>query len=237
MSVYIPPCCTQLSHAWLLPEPLASACMVSCRFEPSLWQAEQFELAGVPPARGRAKRQSEFLAGRICAREALAVVRGQRSVPTVGEDGAPCWPSGLCGSISHGKGFALAAVAEQSHVQSLGLDIEALLAVERAERLAGEIHTPAELEPWQALAAERRAWLTTLTFSAKESVFKALYPLVQRRFYFQDAELLDWQADGHLRLRLLIDLHPDWPAGTIVSGQYAEFDGRLLTLLTVPAKH
>ena len=43
----------------------------------------------------------------------------------------------------------------------------------------------------------------SLTFSAKESLFKALYPLVLRHFYFQDAEVLDVDDSGRLRLRLL----------------------------------
>ena len=73
----------------------------------------------------------------------------------------------------------------------------------------------------------------TLTFSLKESLFKALYPLVGRRFYFEDAELLAWDAEGRARLRLLCDLSAEWHHGRELEAQYALFDGRLLSLVAV----
>src|SRR5690606_26441508 len=122
-----------------------------------------------------------FLAGRLCAREALQQLNAERSVPAVGTDGAPQWPAGVVGSISHGGGRALAVVGSTQRYAGLGLDIERWLPAARAERLHGEILTPAELQRGEA----DLAWLTTLTFSLKESLFKALYPLVRQRFYFQ----------------------------------------------------
>lgn len=232
---YLPPCCTPPSHTWLLPQPLPGVHLAACTFDPLRWQAEHFEHAGLPAARGLAKRQSEFLAGRIVAREALAALCGRRSYPTVGSDGAPEWPAGVVGSITHGQGHALAVVAARQQLRGVGLDIEALLAPARATRLAEQIHTPAELQRLQALHDDAQAWLTTLTFSLKESLFKALYPLVQRRFYFQDAQLLEWHRCGHACLRLEIDLHPDWPAGSLLHGQFTEFDGRLLSLVAIDA--
>ena len=37
------------------------------------------------------------------------------------------------------------------------------------------------------------------------------------------------------RLRLLIDLHPDWRTGAELEGQFARFDDRLLSLVAVAA--
>src|SRR5690606_3948746 len=107
---YFPPCCSLPSHDWLLPRALPQAHLSSSQFDPQRWTAEDFTLSGIPPARGLAKRQSEFLAGRLCAREALACLTQQRSIPAVGEDGAPQWPAGVVGSITHGAGLALAVV-------------------------------------------------------------------------------------------------------------------------------
>ncbi len=179
------------------------------------------------------KRQSEFLAGRICARAGLQQLTNQALVPALGEDRAPLWPVGLSGSITHSNGWAAAIVANQQHWRSLGLDCEVLLSAERASRLAGEILTAAELQRLAALPEAQHAWLVSLTFSAKESLFKALYPLVQKRFYFHDAELLSWDDQGQLRLRLLIDLHQDWPSGTVLDGQYARLEQRVLSLVAV----
>jgi len=232
---YIPPCCSAPSHAWLLPTRLDGACMVSSQFDPALWHEEQFALAGIAPARGVAKRQSEFLAGRICAREALVQLRGEPGVPAVGEDGAPQWPGGVVGSITHGQGRALAVVAPAQRIQGLGLDIETLLPPARAERLQGEILSADELRRLDGLDEIERAQAITLTFSIKESLFKALYPLVGRRFYFHDAELLEHDASGNARLRLLIDLSTDWRSGALLDGQFACFDERLLSLVAIPA--
>ena len=209
--------------------------MVSSDFDPARWHEEQFALAGIPPARGVAKRQSEFLAGRICAREALARLGGAVVVPAVGADGAPQWPAGVVGSITHGQGRALAVVAGAQHFRGLGLDIETLLPSARAERLIGEILTPGEIDALAGLDEPARAEVITLSFSIKESLFKALFPLVGRRFYFHDAELIERDAGGQARLRLLSDLSPDWRAGALLEGQFARLDDRLLSLVAIAA--
>ncbi|MNG26230.1 hypothetical protein D3C84_1111950 [compost metagenome] len=73
----------------------------------------------------------------------------------------------------------------------------------------------------------------TLTFSLKESLFKALYPIVQQRFYFEHAEVLAWSADGHARLRLLTDLSAQWHKGKEIEGQFSLQDDQLLSLVSV----
>jgi len=230
----LPACCTPLDEHWPLPQPLPGMQLISTRFDPARLTAEDFALCAIPSAKGLAKRQAEFLAGRLCAREALQRLTGSGSVPAVGADRAPQWPAGVVGSITHGGGWAAAVVARREDWRGLGLDMEQLLPPARAERLAGEILSPAELRRLPALDAESRARLVTLTFSLKESLFKALYPLVLRRFYFQDAELLEWREDGSARLRLLSALSADWPGGVELDGQFALFDGRLLSLVSVP---
>ncbi|UTW08552.1 4'-phosphopantetheinyl transferase family protein [Pseudomonas benzenivorans] len=232
---YLPSCCTPLSDHWPLPQTLSGVQLISTRFDPERLDADDFSRCGIAPVRGVAKRQSEYLAGRLCAREALRRLTGEGLVPAVREDRAPQWPAGLVGSISHGNGWAGALVARGEAWRGLGLDIEQVLSSVRAERLAAEILTPGELQQLQALPAEQRAWRVSLTFSLKESLFKALYPLVLRRFYFHDAELLGSQDDGRARLCLLIDLGADWPAGSELQGQFAECDGQLLSLVSIPA--
>ncbi len=73
----------------------------------------------------------------------------------------------------------------------------------------------------------------TLTFSIKEALFKALYPIVHKRFYFEDAQLLEWSADGRARLKLLIDLSSEWHAGKELDGQFSVQDDHLLSLVAV----
>lgn len=232
----LPRCCSPLADHWPFTRPLAGAQLISTHFDPTRLDEGDYLAAGVPPVRGVAKRQAEHLAGRLCAREALYRVTGVASVPAVGEDRAPQWPAQVCGSITHGQGWAAAIVAPTRDWRGLGLDVERLLSSERAERLMGEILTADEQVRIADLSPEQRAWRISLTFSLKESLFKALYPLVLTRFYFQDAELLDLDTEqGSARLRLLVDLSEEWQAEAELAGMYAELDNQVLSLVAIKA--
>ncbi|NIF19919.1 4'-phosphopantetheinyl transferase superfamily protein [Pantoea sp. Cy-639] len=230
----LPLCCAPLQHHWPLPRPLPGAVLVSCAFDPARLAADDFQRAGIAQTpnlqRSVAKRQAEYLAGRVCARAALQRLDGRDYVPASHEDRSPIWPVGIHGSITHGQGWAAAVVAVDGACRGLGLDQESLLDEERAERLAGEILTAAELE---RLDRSQQALAVTLTFSLKESLFKTLYPLTHQRFYFEHAELLTWSADGHARLRLLTDLSAEWRHGVELDGQFCVQDGHLLSLISV----
>jgi enterobactin synthetase component D len=115
------------------------------------------------------------------------------------------------------------------------MDLENLLNAERAERLAGEILTPPEMQRMTAGHRDQLALLVTLTFSVKESLFKALYPIVQQRFYFEHAEVLEWSESGEVRLRLLTDLSGEWRNGTELEAQFGVKDGQLLSLVSIKA--
>lgn len=218
-----------------MPQALPGARMVSTAFDVTRLHPDDFQRCGIAPVKGVNKRQVEHLAGRVCARDALRALTGVAQIPAVGDDRAPQWPLGITGSITHGDGWAGAVVAQSSAWRGLGLDVERRLADQRAERLAEQILTPAELSRLDALPAAQRAARIGLTFSLKESLFKALYPLVLRPFYFHDAELIGAEPSGHAGLRLLIDLHADWLAGSQLQGQFVEFDGYLLSLVSIPA--
>lgn len=232
---YHPACCSPLQQHWPWPQPLAGCHLLSCEFNPAQLQADHFARCLIEPVKGVAKRQTEFLAGRLCARAALHQLTGTPRVPAVGADRAPCWPTGVAGSISHGDGWAAALVGPQQHWRGLGLDIERLMSAARAERLQASILTPAELQRLAQYPQEQRAWLVSLTFSLKESLFKALYPVVQQHFYFEDAELLSHTADGTAQLQLLRGLGRDWPAGSRLDGQFVQLGERLLSLVSIPA--
>lgn len=231
---YLPACCTPLRAHWPLPIALEGVQLISARFDSSQFHSADFQRCNIEPVNGVAKRQAEYLAGRLCAREAMQRLTGKARAPATGADRAPQWPEGVRGSITHGAGWAGAIVGLASQWRGLGLDVEKLIPQARAERLAGEILTPAELFRLEDLPLQERAQRISLTFSVKESLFKALYPMVLRHFYFHDAELLEVESNGRLRLRLLLDLHPDWPTGSLLQGQFAEFDGYLLSLVSIP---
>ncbi|KAA2227758.1 4'-phosphopantetheinyl transferase family protein [Pseudomonas brenneri] len=235
----IPACCTPLDDHWPLPDALPGTVFLSTRFEPKLLEASDFQRCAVPPPasiqRSVAKRQAEFLAGRLCARSALQRLEGLDFIPAIGEDRAPVWPGHISGSITHSTGHAAAIVGHKAQWRGLGMDLENLLSLERAERLAGEILTPDEMQRMAAGPREQIAQWVTLTFSAKESLFKALYPIVRKRFYFEHAEVVEWSDSGFLRLRLLTDLSSEWCYGKELEGQFAVNEGQLLSLVAVGA--
>ena len=235
----LPACCTPLDAHWPLPDVLPGTVLIGTHFNPLNLRADDFQrsLVEVPASiqRSVAKRQAEFLAGRVCARAALQQLEGSSVIPPIGDDRAPIWPPHISGSITHSTGRAAAIVAHKRDWRGLGMDLENLLDAERAERLAGEILNPPEL---QRMAAGRRddlALCVTLTFSVKESLFKALYPIVQQRFYFEHAEVLEWNRQGRVRLRLLTDLSSEWRHGTELEAQFSVADGQVLSLVSIKA--
>ncbi|PWB32880.1 4'-phosphopantetheinyl transferase [Pseudomonas sp. SDI] len=229
----LPLCCAPLQHHWPLPRPIPGAVLVSCPFDPAALAADDFQRAAIPQTaslqRSVAKRKAEYLAGRVCARAALQRLDGRDYIPGTRDDRAPIWPAGISGSITHGTGWAAAVVAHSHDCQGIGIDQESLLSHERAERLAGEILTTAEL---QRLDPAQLGFGVSLTFSLKESLFKALYPIVQQRFYFEHAEIVEWSSDGFARLRLLTELSAEWHHGRELEGQFVLNGDQLLSLVS-----
>jgi enterobactin synthetase component D len=150
------------------------------------------------------KRQADFLAGRIAANRALrASGLSLDATIKILKHRAPHWPTGVSGSISHSSTIATAVVGNVEVVKSLGIDIEDNLAEEVCTQVAEQIHDAAEAKILTALGfTSRRA--TTVIFSAKEAIFKALYKYVNEYFGFECARVVS--ADIHNQvLRVEID--------------------------------
>jgi len=131
-------------------------------------------------ARAVAKRRREVAFGRACAREAL----GEHVPIPAGPGGVPRWPHGITGSITHTDDHAAALIAERGPITSLGIDLESLAHAARTEDLISTVTTAAEraaFDPSLPLAA--------LVFSAKEAVYKCLYPTAGTFLDFHDVEL------------------------------------------------
>lgn len=182
------------------------------------------------------KRQVEFVAGRACARQALARLTGetQAVIPTQ-DDRAPQWPAGFVGSITHTTGYAAALVAPSAAYYGLGIDCEHLLSPEQLA-LQRHICTAQELETLQASQSGWRAEeILTLIFSAKESLYKCFYPRVQTYFGFHAARLLTFDATrGTFAIRLEQDVHAALRAHSCWSGVFSRAASLLMTALVVP---
>ena len=126
------------------------------------------------------RRRREFAAGRWCARTALA--RLHVSDPHVGRGpvGAPIWPAGIVGSITHCAGYCGAAVASSYDVAALGIDAEVIQAI---DDIAPRVCSPEEMAALPRLAGVDAS---LVVFSAKEATFKAWFPLTTRALSFHD---------------------------------------------------
>jgi 4'-phosphopantetheinyl transferase EntD len=140
------------------------------------------EAAGI--ARAVPERASEFTAGRLCARRALAEFGIAGFALEMGLDRAPVWPGSMVGSITHTRGFCAAVVGERGRFSSLGLDVEAAGGVKR--ELWERICLPAELAWLESLPVRARGAAATLVFSAKEAFYKCQYPVTRERLRFAD---------------------------------------------------
>lgn len=167
------------------------------------------------------KRRREFTTARVCARRALAALGYPPAPILAGPKREPLWPAGVVGSITHCAGYRAAAVARREQVPTIGIDAEPHGAL------------PAGVLDQVALPDERASLAVLLTrhpethwdrllFSAKESVYKAWFPLAGRWLGFDDAAITFDPAAGTFAVRLLVT-GPDLPAGRLVG-----FDGRWL---------
>ncbi|MBY7995422.1 4'-phosphopantetheinyl transferase superfamily protein [Vibrio fluvialis] len=154
--------------------------------------------------RAVAKRQAEFIAGRVAACDALQAVGATPQMLAVGKHRAPQWPQSVVGSISHNENLAL-AVAQRvdSDALLLGVDVESRIDDRSLPAIQSTIATAQEAVILAGVSFNVAQCVTTL-FSAKESLFKALYPRVGQYLEFHDSRLLTWdEANGRLTLQLV----------------------------------
>lgn len=233
-SAIFPKFCTSFSTEWPFALNTHNISCCHCTFDKNHFADTDYISAQVvmPDLLKTAinKRKAEYLAGRICAREALKKFN-YHGYPSSQEDKSPLWPLTVCGSISHSQHVAAAIVSQTRIWQSVGLDIELILDNQRSAKLLSTITNTNERQ----LAGDDLSLFTTLAFSIKESLFKALYPLTHKRFYFEHAEIICWSRSGQVTLKLLIDLSNEWPIGSEITGQYCVRDHFLWSLINIPS--
>jgi enterobactin synthetase component D / holo-[acyl-carrier protein] synthase len=172
------------------------------------------------------KRRREFRTVRHCARRALRQLGVPAAAVLPGERGEPQWPAGVVGSMTHCGGYRAAAVAHSSQVRTLGIDAEPHEPL--PEGVLDAISLSEERDHLAELAATATAicW-DRILFCAKETVYKAWFPLTHRWLGFEDAAVtitlgITDPAEGTFSARLLV-------AGpTITGAALTRFDGRWL---------
>jgi len=171
-------------------------------------------------ARATDKRRREFGTGRHCARAALRAL-GLPAAPILPDDqGAPRWPPGIVGSITHCDGYRAVAVARAPATVAIGIDAEPCQSL--AAEVLDLVSLPSERARLRELAAAGPdvCW-DRLLFSTKEAVYKAWFPLARRWLGFTDADITI-HPGGTFAARLLV------PGPAVGGAPLAGFDGRWL---------
>ncbi|GGW79024.1 4'-phosphopantetheinyl transferase [Streptomyces lucensis JCM 4490] len=205
----------------LLPESVVA---VEAHSDDPLWDTPLHPEEEALVARAVGKRRREFAAVRGCARRAMEKLGVPAQAVVHGERGAPRWPAGLTGSMTHCDGYCAAALVRAGDLASLGIDAEPHGPL--PDGVGSAVMLPAEAERLAHLAAQRPTvhW-DRILFSAKESVYKAWYPLTGKWLDFTEADItLDPEPGGApagtLHAELLVP-------GPLVGGRrLRSFDGR-----------
>jgi 4'-phosphopantetheinyl transferase EntD len=173
-------------------------------------------------ARAVERRRTEFTTGRHCARVALTRLGLEPSAITKGQRGAPLWPDGVVGSITHCAGYRAAAVARTADRVTIGIDAEP-----NEPLPAGVLDTialPRERARLLAAASDPGVCWDRLLFSAKESVYKAWFPLTGTWLGFEEADIIFEPATATFAACLLV------PGLTIAGRPCRELTGRFVVL-------
>ena len=205
----------------LFPSSVVTVTQSELADAPALMPEERSFLARAVPA-----RVLEFTIGRSCARAALARLGCSSVAIAVGDQREPIWPTGFIGSITHCQGHCAAAVARWDPraapaIASLGLDAEPALPL--PEDVARIVCSDGEREWIEQHCQEGLPW-DRLVFSAKESVFKCIFPITHHFLDFNDVELT---FVGEQSFQIGAPRLPE--ATKNVCGSYAFREGFILT--------
>jgi 4'-phosphopantetheinyl transferase EntD len=177
------------------------------------------------------RRWREFATGRACAREALSLLAiGPVAIPS-GPRGEPIWPPGVVGSITHCRLYWACAVAQANGYRTIGIDAEPRVPL--PSNVLGSIASPAEIQQLDdfppSLCTDK------LLFSAKEAVFKAIFPLTGVALRFHDANVR-LKSDGTFVARLRTTAQTrDGNTLREVHGRWCTGDGLVTTAVTIAA--
>jgi 4'-phosphopantetheinyl transferase EntD len=148
------------------------------------------------------ERRREFATARHCAHQALLAIG--EPVAAIGRDevGAPRWPAGVVGSITHCAGYRAAAVGRSGELAGIGIDAERhdALPADALELVAAyreRVHLRALND------ADPNVHWDRVLFCVKEAVYKAWFPLARRWLEFTDVSAR-LRRDGTFSARLRV---------------------------------
>lgn len=173
------------------------------------------------------KRKVEYLLGRLCLKSCFEAFGEKPLIVAMGEDRSPIWPSDWVGSISHSKGQVVAVLGRRSEYAGLGIDLEALIENPNSAlqtQICSEENELEELKLGLNLSEEEAL---TLIFSAKESLYKLIFPRYRKFFGFSAARVRLTPGEN-LTIELREHLNAEFPKGRVWPVGWRKLDGKTL---------
>jgi len=176
-----------------VPEGMIIKTETHFRHQPSPFEREEAFIMNAVE-----KRKSEYRTGRHTAREALNELNIPPCAIPSGVEREPLWPKGVVGSISHCSKLCVAAVGPDSRFLSIGVDVEPNKPL------------PPDVQPivvndedhWKYSQPKHSKDFDVLTFSAKESIFKCIFPIFRLYLDFKDVSLTIDQSNNSFNAKL-----------------------------------
>ncbi|SCK54752.1 4'-phosphopantetheinyl transferase [Streptomyces sp. WMMB 322] len=144
-----------------------------------------------------ASRVREFTTVRWAAAQCVRRLGHEPAPLLPGRMGAPSWPHGLVGSLTHCRGYRAAVVASNSSVSGLGIDAEPDAPL--PERVLAHVTSAGERRHLAELrSADPAVRWDRLLFCAKEAFYKVWSPVMGTWLGFDEAEAFFHPADPRL---------------------------------------
>ncbi|MGH8162057.1 MAG: 4'-phosphopantetheinyl transferase family protein, partial [Gammaproteobacteria bacterium] len=155
---------------------------------------------------------------------------------SIGKDahGAPIWPEGVVGSISHAGGVCIVSAGRRKpELTSLGVDVEKATGLGRG--LVDFVCDKFEKETCCNARTADPYVFAKVIFSAKESVYKCLYPITRTVLEFEDVHIQPDALEQKFLATTTGSFHGDAVEG-ICSGRILHYAGHIYTscILSVP---
>ena len=178
---------------------------------------------------GSQKRRAEFIMGRIYAHRVLSKF-GLESEPILRnpETREPCWPNSVWGSITHSAGFAAVAVGLRKEIKGVGIDLESFSRYVDL-KISRHVCVDSEIEWLESLPTKQANRSLRIIFSAKESIFKCLYPSTKTYLSFKDAAVSVNEIEKKFSFIIFKSFPGVIQQGFHHHGRYSEIDKMLMT--------
>lgn len=176
------------------------------------------------------QRKGEYLAGRIASSLAQYLLGLSPEPVGTGQHRNPIWPTNTLGSITHANSYAIVAMARAQYIQRIGIDYEPWIDASTIKSVIDIIMSDQEKKIIIDSRTPKKD--ITIIFSAKESLFKALYDECGE---FKDFHAAEFVTIDHKRSTLRLRLTESWSnklrAGTIFDLEYITHHEGVITYL------